>query len=131
MKSNVDGLELRESKIPGAGTGVFANKDIAENTFLPVKPRGVTVGVDRKEADIPKEHLAHCIAKGDGVYHCPADFDDMELVWYLNHSKKPNAEQRDDGYYSLHPIKSGEEILIDYNTLGEPEDEKESFYNKQ
>lgn len=128
MKSDVNGLELRKSNIPGAGIGVFAIKNIAVNSFLPVKPRGVTVGVDRKEDDIPKEHLVHCIAKGDGLYHCPADFEDMELVWYLNHSKKPNAEQREDGYYSLRNIKSGEEVLIDYNSLGEPEDAKESYY---
>lgn len=128
MKSDVDGLELRESAIAGAGIGVFATKDLDQNTFLPVKPYGVTVGVDRNEAEIPKEHLEHCIARGNGVYHGPADFDDMELVWYLNHSNEPNAEQRVDGYFSLRPIKAGEEILIDYNTLGEPEDKKEDYY---
>ena len=41
----------------------------------------------------------------------------MHMVWYLNHSDRPNAELRKDGYYSKKPITAGEEILIDYNTV--------------
>jgi SET domain-containing protein len=48
----------------------------------------------------------------------------------LNHSETPNAVHRDYEYYALVNIRAGEEITIDYNSLGEPEDAKEDYYKK-
>lgn len=126
MNTTPADFEVKESQI--AGLGVFAISNIPANTFLCLKPRGVTVGVERHKDDIPKEYIGYCIATADDLYQCPADYSNMEPVWYLNHSKNPNAEQRHDGYYSKQQIRAGEEITINYNTLGEPEDKKEAFY---
>ena len=60
---------------------------------------------------------------------CPRDFACMELGWYLNHSKNPNAYHNDYEFYALTDIKVGQEILIDYNSLEEPEEGKEDYYN--
>ena len=59
---------------------------------------------------------------------CPKDFGCMEIGWYLNHSKTPNAYHRNYEYYALRDIKTGEEITVDYNTLEEPEEAKENYY---
>lgn len=131
MQTSTNSFILKPSAISGAGVGVFAIHDIAADTFLAVKPRGESVGVDLAEADIPKALLSYCIAKEDGIWRCPPDFSHMNMVWYLNHSEKPNAQKRDDGYYSTIEIKAGQEILIDYNTLDEPEDKKEDYYKKR
>ena len=65
----------------------------------------------------------------------------MEVGWYLNHSAQPNMriESYQDGqeedcllyvinYHIIRDIKAGEEVLIDYNDLDEPEALKEDFY---
>lgn len=130
MDISASNFELRSSLIPEAGKGVFSLVDISTDSFLELKPKGATVGVLMPEEAIPAEYLHYCIAKQDGLWSCPRDFSDMELVWYLNHSDRPNAELRDDGYYSVAAIRSGDEILIDYNQFGEPEGKKEAFYRK-
>ena len=52
----------------------------------------------------------------------------MEIGWHLNHSRTPNAKHRGYRYYALRDIKQGKEITIDYDTLGESEEEKEDYY---
>lgn len=94
-----------------------------------VQAKNTTIGIVRSENDIPVKFLSYCIARDDGQYLCPADFENIETIWYLNHSGNPNAEQRSDGYYATSYIPAGEEILIDYNSLDEPEDKKEDFYH--
>ena len=52
-------------------------------------------------------------------YYCPRSFTRVDVGWYLNHSDNPNAAHTDWEYFALRPIKDGEEITIDYRTLGE------------
>lgn len=131
MKTDDHSFMLKPSKIPHAGVGVFALHDIEPNTWLAVKPRGESVGRIVGESEVPKELIGYCIAQKDGTWRCPPEFSHMHLVWYLNHSDRPNAEKRDDGYYSTNFIKSGEEVQIDYNSLNEPEDKKEEYYRRE
>ena len=121
-------FRLKPSKI--GGIGVFALHDIDPDVFLSLKPNE-KVGIIRERNQIPSELIDYCIANADGTYTCPPEFNHMHLVWYLNHSNQPNAELRENAYYSIRLIKSGEELLIDYNTLGEPEDKKENFYKSK
>lgn len=112
------------------GVGVFALHDIDADIWLALKPRGESVGIKLQRQDIPKELIGYCVANQDGTWNCPAEFNHMHMVWYLNHSDKPNAEKRADGYYAITRIKNGDEILIDYNSLDEPDDAKKAFYKK-
>ncbi len=130
MKTDDHSFILKPSTISEAGIGVFAIHDIEPNTWLAVKPKGKSVGVIVNENEVPKDLIRYCIAQENGTWRCPPEFNHMHLVWYLNHSDKPNAERRDDGYYSIMKIKSNEEILIDYNSLNEPEDRKEGYYRE-
>lgn len=119
------------------GVGVYATHDILSGTHL-------RLFSDEKEfenrirkmnkAEIPEDLLIYCMAREDH-YLCPPDFGAMPIGWYLNHSSSPNAvigysKQKHSKYqwYSLRDINQGEEILIDYNSLEEPENQKESYY---
>ena len=124
-KTDEFSFRLKASNI--GGVGVFALHDIDTDVMLALKTNE-KVGIVRHKEDIPNELIEYCIANQDGTYTCPPEFNHMHLVWYLNHSNEPNATLRENAYHSTKPIKAGEEIVIDYNILGEPEDKKEAFY---
>jgi uncharacterized protein len=125
-KTHAQSFKLKPSTIAGAGVGVFALHDIDPGVWLALKPRH-KIGIKLHKTDIAEDLLVYCINNGDGTYTCPPEFNHMHLVWYLNHSDTPNAERREDGYYSLREIRSGEEIVIDYNIFHKPDEEKVQY----
>ncbi len=110
------------------GVGVFATHDIAAKTSLRLFSDTATPTFKRKK-DIPEIFRQYCVDRGSDML-CPKDFGRMEVGWYLNHSKTPNAhfDYKKHNYYSLRDIKAGEEITIDYNILGEREGTKDDYY---
>ena len=117
---------LAASSIEGAGIGVHAAHPIDAGVHLALLPEGF---VSRRLAEdaIPEQFRIYCVAESGDVWRCPPAFNAMEIGWYLNHSATPNAERYAHGYRSTRPIAEGEEITMDYNTLDEPEDKRESF----
>jgi SET domain-containing protein len=120
---------LKPSLITGAGVGVFAAHDIKAGAKLALFPENYSSRI-RYENETPEPFIHHCVAQADGTWRGPEDFRRMEIGWYLNHSTTPNAINKPDSYYSLQDIKQDEEIVIDYNNLGEPEDKKEDYYRQ-
>ncbi|HEV2601935.1 MAG TPA: SET domain-containing protein-lysine N-methyltransferase [Candidatus Babeliales bacterium] len=121
---------------PIGGVGFFATHDIPSGTIL---FRQENHPVRRlKVCDIPQELLKYCIYINDQECIAPERFDRMEIGWYLNHSFDPNVahqasiEWNDESHvntlYAIKDIKAGDEILMNYNDLDEPEDLKEEFY---
>ena len=112
------------------GIGVFAVHDIKAGTKLMLHDDG-EVRVLKRE-NIPEEFHRFCIYVDDEHCNVPRMFNRMSIVWYLNHSDAPNAKANpdDDWYYATRDIRAGEEVLIDYNNLSEPEDLKEDYYRK-
>jgi len=119
MITNEFSFRLKPSAIEGVG--VFAVHNIVKGTKLMLKPDGYK-SRKLKKKDIPQEFSGYCVKDEDGVHErCPNAFNHMWLCWFLNHSDKPNAEGDDNDnfmYYALRDIKAGEEITIDYKTLG-------------
>ncbi len=112
------------------GIGVFALNDIKAETFLRVfgdENNPDDVSIMRKKEDVPEFFRRYCVDRGDTI-GCPKDFGCMEIGWFINHSKTPNAYVRDKEFYALHDISEGEEITVDYNSLKEPM--KEDYYKK-
>lgn len=112
------------------GVGVFAVHDIGKGTYLRLfgdEEETGDVSVVRKKEDVPELFREYCVDRGDTM-RCPADFGCMELGWFLNHSKAPNAFHKNYEFYALRDISVGEEITIDYNALEEPENEKSDYY---
>lgn len=126
MNTNEFSFILKTSPI--GGIGVFATHDIEPGVKLAVYTEKHKSRL-LHENEIPKELLMYCVAKENDMWTCPEDFSRMEVGWHLNHSNTPNSERRGKGlFYSVKEIKAGEEITLDYNTLGEPEDKKEDYY---
>jgi len=112
------------------GVGVFAVHDIKAETFLRIfgdanNPNDVFVMRNKK--DVPELFRQYCLDRGDTMI-CPKDFGCMEVGYFINHSKTPNAYHRNYEYYAWRDIKAGEEITVDYNSLEEPEEAKENYY---
>jgi len=119
---------IRASSIGDAGgVGVFATHNIPAGAFFLNKSFEARV---LKTKDVPKEFVKYCIYLNDEELLCPERFDRMEIGWFINHSFTPNIAYNSDkrSLYAIRNIKAGEEILIDYNYLDEPEYLKDDFY---
>ena len=119
---------LKPSAIEGIGVGVFATHDIEAGTIIDAS--GIPVRILHKD-EIPLVFLKYCVALGGGFYRCPDCFSKMAIFWYLNHSNSHNLDWIDTGVFRTNKdIKQFEELLMNYNQLDEPENEKEEFYKR-
>jgi SET domain-containing protein len=109
------------------GIGVFAVHAIAAGTHLRL---WASESRELKTEQVPEALRCYCIKMGKTVY-APRDFGAMDVGWFLNHSQTPNAHHREFEYYASRDIAAGEEITIDYNSLGEPEELKEDYYKSR
>ncbi len=114
------------------GVGVFATHDIAKGTRLRLWGKQIEDDADRarvfKKEEVLEALRGYCVDRGDKLL-CPNDFGFMEIGWYVNHSNSPNVyQEKYKWFYAKRDIKEGEEILIDYNFLDEPEKNKENYY---
>ena len=123
---------------PLGGVGVFATHDIPAGTLLFNQNFELRT---MKVIDVPAALLKYCIYISDEECLCPERFDRMEIGWYINHSSTPNIARKnrvsnaeavknikERTVHAVRDIKAGEEILIDYNSLDEPEHMKEDYY---
>jgi SET domain-containing protein len=123
------------------GVGVFAVHDIPAGTTVfrsDHNPRKLKIN------DIPEPFRQYCIYISDEECYGPERFDRMEIGWYINHSANPNIARKNAvsfnetiknptarTMHALRDIKAGDEILIDYNDLDEPEHIKEDYYKRK
>lgn len=61
-------------------------------------------------------------------HHLLERFDRMEIGWYIELTDDVAHGLKKRNVYTIKKIKAGEEILIDYNYLKEPEYLKEDYY---
>jgi len=114
------------------GVGVFATHDIAKNTSLRLfgeNKEQKSDSVILKKSVIPRIFRGYCISRGEKMI-APKDFGKMAVGWFINHSKKPNIFHKNLNWFALKNIKKREELLADYNSLGEPKKDKEKYYKK-
>lgn len=112
------------------GVGAFAVHGIKKGTYLRLfgdEKKLEHRARKRKNKDVPEIFQQYCMNR-EGFSICPKDFGAMSVGWYLNHSKTPNAVHSDYRWYAMRDIEAGEEIVIDYNSLEEPEQAKEGYY---
>jgi len=138
MQSTEFSFILKPSTL--GGIGVFATHDIPVGTLLFNKSFELRT---LKVKDIPAELMQYCIYINDEECLCPERFDRMEIGWFINHSVTPNIAKKTivqnadlindikvRSIYAIKDIKAGDEILIDYNYLDEPDHLKDDFYKK-
>jgi SET domain-containing protein len=107
------------------GVGLFALRDIPAGTTLFLGDKGETVRVSPAVVDaidddeIKKMYYDFCPLV-DGAFVAPADFNQMTMGWYMNHSDSPNVVVR-EGTSCLagRLIAKGEELTTDYRTYSE------------
>ena len=126
MKNKITELSLMLKPSSINGIGVFAVHDIAKNTqfvYCDFVMRKLLI------KDVPKEFIHYCILMNDTECLAPERFDRMEVGWYLNHSDKANIKKiSEKDVIAIEDIKAGEEILMNYNELNEPEHLKQTYY---
>ncbi|MBU2635302.1 SET domain-containing protein [Patescibacteria group bacterium] len=112
---------LKPSKI--SGVGVFAIRDISPNTELfkgQINQKWLKFRMKEFES-LDKEIIKmiddfFVIEKDKSVSLPRSGLNGMDMSFYVNHSKNPNAKTIDNGFtfVSLRKIKKGEEITISY-----------------
>lgn len=122
--------KLKESKIEGAGTGLFADEFIPKDTIIWEFVSGLDVEYTEEEfqkvTGSDKEFLiTYCFKFGGKYYLC------VDNARFFNHSDSPNCYSSDFsenqlGYTrALRDIEKGEELTDDYAGFGLSEDDKE------
>jgi hypothetical protein len=92
---------------------------LKKNTKLRLFARSEQIRYLKSSTRLQPALIVYCIPLVDGSYICPADFGRMSIGWYLNPSDTPNAFHKNYMYYAKRRIREGEEITIDYGTLGD------------
>ena len=107
------------------GVGVFAIRDIPERTVLFVGDVGATVRVPIAEVEsiedreVRKMYFDFCPVVG-GAFVAPADFNQLTMGWYTNHSDYPNVNVDQELRFSTNRlVLKGEEITTNYTTYSE------------
>jgi SET domain-containing protein len=102
------------------GIGVFANHDIEAGTRLILFDEETRFLETAPSAAARRLLDVYAVEGENGRgYYCPRSFTRVDVGWFLNHSDTPNVGHVDWEYYALAAIREGEEITIDYRTLGE------------
>ena len=110
------------------GVGLFAATDIPKGTVVPSYQQFCTRIL--KISEVPKEFIKYCVFLNDTECACPERFDLMPVGCYINHSDQPNLVQHSPTTrITIRDISAGEEILVDYTELDEPEELKEEYYS--
>jgi hypothetical protein len=117
-----EGVFTRLKRSDIHGIGAFAILDIPKGTPLfkgDEKTWTVTVdaaNIESCPASIKKLYEDFC-PLNDGKYECPENFNQLTISWYLNCSKRPNVECRENLlFYAARDIKADEELTVDYDT---------------
>ena len=118
-------IYLGESKIPGAGRGVFASIDIAENESVEICPVIILTdeeGLKLRETELKNYYFKFGDGKGSMFFGICLGYGSL-----FNHSYEPNAtyiKELEDStieFMAIKPIKKDEEITVNYHN-GNPND---------
>ena len=114
---------LRPSKIHGIG--VFAIRPIPKDAYIFTGDNSKMVWVNKKyveklDPEIRRLYGDFCVINGDR-YHCPDNFNNLNVGWYLNESRdNPNVRCDENlDFYALRDIEVDEELMVDYSTFSD------------
>lgn len=113
---------LAPSKIPGAGAGVIAIRDIPKG-IDPFQEEGDKSWISVSKKELAKIHpnvsrlVKILFVYADGFYWVSEQgLNTLSITQFLNHSKTPNLNVDKDAeiFTTKRDIKEGEELTIDY-----------------
>lgn len=104
------------SRIPGAGKGLFLDKDVSRGTVL-VAPAGIRHDQLVRRRDLP--NLADKLQSSSVRWFedvCTVD-PDWNDECYINHAFQPNGLWHLGFVFALNDLEAGSELTIDYRLL--------------
>ncbi len=110
------GVSVHESKIPGAGMGLFADKDFKKNQVI-MPYTGEYLTLKQKIKRYPKNDAKYLFQLSDNVFIDAVDPKKSSLARYANHkpARFANAKLTSKGNITaIKVIKSGSEIFVNY-----------------
>lgn len=113
--SNAHVFAAVEVRTIGAGVekGVFAAEPIAADAVVAVDGGLVLDSIE----DIPSDRR-YAVLIGEGIYLAPPDYDNLDPVWYFNHSCRSNVARLGGlVYLAKTGIAVGEQLTLDYAPL--------------
>jgi hypothetical protein len=115
-------------KVSSNGVGVFAIREIKKGLRLFEGDVGEAVRVPQAVVDeisdlsIRQMYIDFC-PKRDGNFITPAEFNELTMSWYMNHSFHSNVTADQNLQFSAsRAISVGEELTIDYSTISDHAD---------
>ena len=121
LQRGVD-IEVKQSKIKGAGKGVFALRDIKKGEVLNFyKGKKITEEqYERMKKDSDYAFSVTC--KGKEILYDAQKVKDGNWTRYMNHARGRGKGENVEPYYygckvwfrTIRPIKKGTELLFDY-----------------
>lgn len=107
-------LFLADCLPTGKGRGIFASAPLARGEIA-VVANGALYEVS-EWMRLPESQRALGYDVGSGQVMCPANFDELSLDWYMNHSCDPNVGCAGDfkTLVCMREVASGEELTMDY-----------------
>jgi uncharacterized protein len=115
-------------KISENGVGVFAIREIKKGLRLFEGDGGAAVRVPQAVVDeITDQHVRQMYIdfcpKRDGNFVTPAEFNELTMSWYMNHSFHPNVRADESLQFTAsRAISVGEELTIDYSSISDHAD---------
>jgi len=115
------------SKIDGAGVGVISIRDIPAG-INPFPDTKLNKWEKVKISDLKDVHPNICkmiddfgVKEGDNIWVPSAGLNNLNISYFINHSKSPNMIAMDQGDYflTLREIKEGDELTVDYEAYDE------------
>lgn len=107
-------------KASAHGVGVFAIRDIPEGLRLFKGDAGTIIRVpisdveQLADSELRRMYFDFCPTT-KGAFVAPADFNQLTMSWYMNHSPRPNVHTNENlQFAAARPITAGEELTIDY-----------------
>lgn len=111
MKTRIH-LILKPSSIEGVG--VFTLSPIRQGDRVPLFEVDDSTTISRSEnAELPRAYSRYHVPDAEERWWGPSDYHRMSIGWFLNHSRTPNVDVRNN-YAALRDIAVGEELTIDY-----------------
>ncbi len=131
MQNTTNGFSfiLKPSKAVPGEVGVYAVHAIAKGVHLELFLEDFEELLYDK-SEVPEALQGYCLNQENNKLLCPKYFNRMDIGNYLNHSadKQNIRYEKDRGFFANRDIAAGEELLANYQELGESEDTWAEYY---
>jgi hypothetical protein len=112
-------------KVSSFGVGVFALREIPKSFRLFEGDGGAVVHVPQsvvaqiQNAEVRQMYADFCPTR-DGNFVAPADFNQLTMSWYMNHSTNANVIADENLQFTTRrPIAIGEELTVNYTSFSD------------